>query len=91
MKLATLRNGAPDGQLAVVSKDLKRFTQASAIAPTLQAALDDWDVIKPELEKLSDQLNAEDIAGKPFDAAHANGTVATCISMDRCECIHEPS
>ncbi len=71
MKLATLRNGAPDGQLAVVSKDLKRFTQASAIAPTLQAALDDWDVIKPELEKLSDQLNAEYIAGKPFDAAHA--------------------
>lgn len=71
MKLATLRNGAPDGQLAVVSKDLSRFTQASAIAPTLQAALDNWDEVVPQLQKLSDQLNAGDISGKPFDASAA--------------------
>ncbi|WP_415155801.1 fumarylacetoacetate hydrolase family protein [Maritalea sp.] len=71
MKLATLRNGAPDGQLAVVSKDLKRFTQASAIAPTLQSALDQWDAVLPKLQTLSAQLNSGDIAGKPFDASMA--------------------
>jgi fumarylacetoacetate (FAA) hydrolase len=71
MKLATLRNGAPDGQLAVISKDLTRFTQASSIAPTLQAALDDWENISPLLEELSNKLNQKDIAGKPFDFADA--------------------
>jgi len=71
MKLATLRNGAPDGQLAIVSKDLSRFTQASAIAPTLQVALDQWDDVLPSLNALSDQLNSGDIAGKPFDASMA--------------------
>ena len=40
MKLATLKNGARDGRLVVVSKDLTRYTDAAGIAPTLQAALD---------------------------------------------------
>jgi fumarylacetoacetate (FAA) hydrolase len=71
MKLATLRNGAPDGQLAIISQDLTRFTQASAIALTLQSALDQWDQVLPDLQALSDQLNAGHIAGKPFDASMA--------------------
>ena len=42
MKLATLKNGSRDGKLVVVSRDLTRFTDASFLVPTLQAALDDW-------------------------------------------------
>ena len=42
MKLATLRNGTRDGQLVVVSRDLKWAMPVPSIAPTLQAALDDW-------------------------------------------------
>ncbi len=42
MKLASLKNGR-DGRLVVVSRDLSRCADASAVAPTMQAALDDWD------------------------------------------------
>jgi fumarylacetoacetate (FAA) hydrolase len=73
MKLATLRNGRPDGQLVVVSADLARCVSAGRIAPNLQAALDDWERAAPALADLSRQLDAEEIAGQPFDprAAHA--------------------
>ena len=56
MKLATLRNGSRDGRLVVVSKDLTRATDAARIAPTLQAALDDWEHIAPRLEQLAEQV-----------------------------------
>ena len=49
MKLATLRDGTRDGTLLVVSRDLKRAVKADHIAPTLQAALDDWDYVLPLL------------------------------------------
>jgi len=39
--LRPIHDGSRDGQLAVVSRDLKRAHMAEAIAPTLQAALDD--------------------------------------------------
>jgi fumarylacetoacetate (FAA) hydrolase len=58
MKLATLKDGTRDGQLAVVSRDLKTAHLADGIAPTLQAALDDWTFIAPQLENLYEQLNA---------------------------------
>ncbi|MCF4098034.1 fumarylacetoacetate hydrolase family protein [Maritalea mediterranea] len=67
MKLATLDNGTRDGQLAIVSKDLKRCTSASAIAPNLQSALDSWSDLYPALEDLSRKLNQADIAGKAFE------------------------
>ena len=41
MKLASLKGG-DDGRLVVVSNDLAWFTDAGTVAPTLQAALDDW-------------------------------------------------
>ena len=56
MKLATLRNGARDGRLVVVSRDITRAADASAIAPTLQHALDDWPRAAPRLEALAAQL-----------------------------------
>ena len=56
MKLATLRNGARDGRLVVVSKDLTRATDAASITPTLQTALDKWDVYAPRLAMLAEQV-----------------------------------
>lgn len=52
MKLATLKNDTRDGRLVVVSKDLTRCCEASNIAPTLQAALDNWEDCAPKLEAL---------------------------------------
>jgi fumarylacetoacetate (FAA) hydrolase len=57
MKLATLKDGTRDGALMVVSRDLKTAVMADAIAPTLQRALDDWQFIAPQLERLYDELN----------------------------------
>ncbi|MEC5217275.1 fumarylacetoacetate (FAA) hydrolase [Actimicrobium sp. GrIS 1.19] len=59
MKLATLKDGTRDGQLAVVSRDLKSAVLADAIAPTLQRALDDWAFIAPQLEELYAALNLD--------------------------------
>jgi len=55
MKLASLKAGR-DGRLVVVSRDLSRCADAAAIAPTLQAALDDWSVAGPRLTELADAL-----------------------------------
>ena len=44
MKLATLKDGR-DGRLTIVSRDLSKAVDASDIAPTMQAALDEWDVV----------------------------------------------
>ena len=71
MKLATLNNGRPDGQLVVVSTDLTRCVSAGRIAPTLQAALDDWTAHAPALAALGAELDAGAIAGQPFDPVRA--------------------
>lgn len=57
MKLASLKNGQRDGCLVLVSRDLQTCCPAPAPYTTLQAALDDWDVAKPILESLSQDLN----------------------------------
>ena len=71
MKLASLKSGR-DGQLVVVSRDLARCLPADGIAPTLQAALDDWSSLAPRLQALYARLCASDGAGDaagtlPFD------------------------
>jgi fumarylacetoacetate (FAA) hydrolase len=66
MKLATLRNGRPDGQLVVVSRDLTHYVSAGRIAPHLQAALDDWDTAAPALAELAARLDSGDIAAQDF-------------------------
>ena len=57
MKLASLKGGR-DGRLVVVSRDLERAALAQGIAPTLQAALDDWARKKPALAALARELEA---------------------------------
>ncbi len=69
MKLASLK-GPRDGRLVVVSRDLVRCAGASAIVPTLQAALDDWDANSAKLRALADKLEAGGIQSMPFDPAH---------------------
>lgn len=59
MKLASLQAGR-DGRLILVSRDLKRAVLATDIAPTLQAALDDWPSLQSKLQARYDQLNAGD-------------------------------
>ena len=56
MKLGTLKDGTRDGSLVVVSRHLKMAQIADDIAPTLQAALDDWATISPKLDALAAQL-----------------------------------
>lgn len=55
MKLASLKGGR-DGRLVVVSRDLAWCVDASPIAPTLQAALDDWARCGAELAGLAEEL-----------------------------------
>jgi len=55
MKLASLKDGR-DGRLVVVSRDLAWCADAGHLAPTLQAALDDWERIAPQLQLLATDL-----------------------------------
>ena len=55
MKLASLKWGR-DGRLVVVSNDLAWCVEATNVAPTLQAALDDWDRYEPMLRGLAESL-----------------------------------
>lgn len=56
MKLASLNQGR-DGQLIVVSRDLRLAVYAHDIAPTLQFALDNWSLVEAPLQRLYQQLN----------------------------------
>jgi fumarylacetoacetate (FAA) hydrolase len=58
MKLASLKSGR-DGHLVVVSDDLAWYADASHIAPTMQAALDNWEHDAPLLEALAIDLAHE--------------------------------
>ncbi len=62
MKLATLRDGSRDGRLVVVDRSGSRLLSAQHIAPTLQAALDGWQVVGPRLISLASRL-AKDPTG----------------------------
>ncbi len=71
MKLATLKDGTRDGQLIVVSRDLRQAVIADAIAPTLQRVLDDWHFHAPQLQSLYEALN-QGRARHAFDFDPAN-------------------
>ncbi len=66
MKLASLKHGR-DGQLVVVSRDLKTATFVDHVAPTMQIALDNWADAEPKLQAISDKLNAGDASLVTFD------------------------
>ena len=56
----------------VVNKDLSRCTSAQSIAPTLQAALDNWQSTEPQLLALYKQLNDGDVSGETFNEVNAH-------------------
>jgi fumarylacetoacetate (FAA) hydrolase len=70
MKLASLKGGR-DGRLVVVGADLASCADAADIAPTLQAALDDWARAAPALRALSRKLAAGEIPHQPFSQTEA--------------------
>jgi fumarylacetoacetate (FAA) hydrolase len=71
MKLATLRNDTRDGALCVVSRDLRHAIVVYDIAPTLQAALDDWDYIAPQLQGVYEGLNRSPEGTRVFEVDFA--------------------
>ena len=72
MKLASLKGGR-DGRLVVVSNDLAWCTEAFAIAPTLQAALDDWGRCEPMLKAMALSLES---GGEPRERFHEHDAAA---------------
>ncbi|NVD43548.1 fumarylacetoacetate hydrolase family protein [Qipengyuania atrilutea] len=72
MKLATLNDGSRDGKLVVVSKDITRYCLADNIAPTLQAALDDWNALAPKLEALYTDVEHQAVPCERFHEREAH-------------------
>ena len=68
MKLATLADGSRDGRLVVVRRDLAAWTDAGAVAPTLQAALDRWAEVEAPLRALAAQLERGEAPSTTYDA-----------------------
>jgi len=66
LKLASLKDGTRDGRLVVVSRDLTRYTDASFLARTMQAALDDWARVSPHLEALAESLEHGAVPAERF-------------------------
>ncbi len=67
MKLGTLKNDTRDGALCVVARDLRTATVAYDVAPTLQAALDDWAFCAPRLAALYAQANDSPTGARWFE------------------------
>lgn len=59
MKLATLKNGSRDGQLVVVSRDLRYAVDASHVAATLQTAIENWSSVEAELLQIYQNLQKQ--------------------------------
>ncbi len=59
MKLASLKSKSNrDGDLCIVSRDLKSAVLAKSICPSMREALEQWNEVAPKLEKLSKDLNS---------------------------------
>jgi fumarylacetoacetate (FAA) hydrolase len=72
MKLATLKDGSRDGKLVVVNTSLTRCTEAAHIAPTLQAALDNWAAVAPKLAVLAESLEHDAVPSMRFHEHNAH-------------------
>jgi fumarylacetoacetate (FAA) hydrolase len=77
MKLASLKSTSRDGSLIAVSRDLKRYSDISDIAPTMQYALENW----PQLERaLVDAYEGLECGNErpefDFQAALSEGKIA---------------
>lgn len=58
MKLGSLKSQLSlDGELCVVSRDLKLAVKATHIAPNLRTAIEKWDEVEPKLQAIYRELN----------------------------------
>lgn len=69
MKLATLKNDTPDGQLVVVSRDGSRYAAASTESLNLLSALESWHEVEPTLQAVSGALEKGEIESHPVSTA----------------------
>jgi fumarylacetoacetate (FAA) hydrolase len=67
MKLASLDAAGRDGRLIVVNRAGSLFLDCHSVAPTLQAALDDWASLRPRLQALAARLEHRPEEGRPLD------------------------
>jgi fumarylacetoacetate (FAA) hydrolase len=63
MKLATLKDGTPDGCLILVSRDGRRALRAGAVATSLIDAMQRWNEVQPALSAASASLNTGSAPG----------------------------
>jgi fumarylacetoacetate (FAA) hydrolase len=84
MKLATLKNGTRDGRLVIVSRDLTRYTDASFLAPTMQAALDDWQRLAPHLAALAESLDHGSVPAARFHENDAHSPLPRAFQWADC-------
>jgi len=61
MRLATKRNGSPDGALVLVNSDVTCAVEAGGIADTLQSAIEHWDQIEAPLADLAAKLDSGEV------------------------------
>lgn len=76
MKLGSLRSAARDGVLVVLSDDLARYAPAGDIAPSLLAALENWESAEPALRRRARALADGTADGV---AAVEPGQMAACL------------
>ncbi|MBV9306334.1 MAG: fumarylacetoacetate hydrolase family protein [Acidobacteriaceae bacterium] len=62
MKLASFRNGTRDGELTIVSRDLRNAVSAKDIAPCLRVAVESWAEVEADLEKRAQALESDALA-----------------------------
>lgn len=67
MRVGTLRDGTRDGSLIVVNRAGDRYATARHVAPSLQAALDDWERAAPALDALARSIEEGGTATAPLD------------------------
>lgn len=71
MKLATLPSSTSlDGELVLISRDLKKMTTAKDITSSLLVALEKWSVVEPLLKKRAEQLENNDSSLVIQETAH---------------------
>lgn len=63
MRLGSRRSGTRDGQLVLVSADLRRALPVGHIAPTMRDALDRWGEVEDALRVADQRLRSDDAIG----------------------------
>lgn len=58
MKLGSLKSSSLDGELCVVSKDLKKAVKVTHIVPSLREAMEKWTQYEGKLQQIYTDLNA---------------------------------